>query len=327
MQREASSVGKLGAIETFVCVAESISFTAAAKKLKLTVSGVSRSISRLEEELQATLLNRTSRSISLTDEGATYYRRCKQILHDLQQAEHEITNARSGPRGQLRIQLPRALGKQVVVPALARFCIRYPEIRLEVILDGRSLNLEEEGIDVALRYGMAADSPLVGRKLCPVHYVACAAPSYLAEHGVPQSLDDISRHRLIGHVMSEDAAYRRWYFTKNGITRSIAVASIMNVNDMSSVADAASEGAGIAYLTDFVAAEHISAGRLQAVLVDHIFEGPPIYMAYARRRHASPRIRVLHDFLKDVLPPCPSWGRVVLAQKAADSPITSAAHS
>jgi LysR family transcriptional regulator for bpeEF and oprC len=305
-------------------VAENASFAAAAQKLGITVSGVSRAISRLEEELQARLLNRTSRSLSLTSEGVSYYRRCRQVLQDLQEAEQEILSARSLPSGPLRIQAPRALGKHVVVPALAEFSARYPEITLDVILDGRSLNLEEEGIDVALRYGMPADSPLVGRKLCPVHYVACASPAYLAEHGAPQSPDDIASHRLIGHVMSEGAAYRRWYFSRNGITRSIAVASAISVNDMSSVADAATHGAGIAYLADFIAADHISAGRLQAVLVDHIFEGPPIYMAYPRRRHALPRERVLHSFLRSLFPPAPFWGQVVLAQRRSLEPVPEA---
>jgi LysR family transcriptional regulator for bpeEF and oprC len=320
MQRQRGAIGRLGAIETFVCVAESASFTAAAKRLEITLSGVSRAIARLEEELQLRLLNRTSRSLSLTSEGASYYRRCKQILQDLREAEQDILSARSVASGPLRIQAPRALGKHVIVPALATFCARYPGIRLDVLLDGRSLNLEEERIDIALRYGMPADSPLVGRKLCPVHYVACASPAYLAEHGAPQSLDDIPRHRLIGHVMAEGAAYRRWYFSKNGITRSIAIASVMSVNDMSAVADAAARGAGIAYLTDFIAADHISAGRLQAVLVDHIFEGPPIYMAYPRRKHVPPRVRLLHDFIKRLLPPTPLWGQIVLEQRLRHSP-------
>jgi LysR family transcriptional regulator for bpeEF and oprC len=315
MANGGSSADKVGAIATFVSVAESASFTAAAKKLRITVSGVSRAITRLEEHLNVRLLHRTSRAVSLTSEGSLFFERCKQILLDLEEAEHEVTSAKSQVRGQVRIQLPRALGKQIVVPALAKFCEQYPDIRIDVILDGRSFNLDEEGIDIVLRYGIPADSPLIGRKLCPVFYVACAAPGYIRHYGIPQSLEELRQHRLIGHVIAQQGTYRTWNFESNGDRKAMSVSSVMTINDMSSTADAAISGAGIAYLADFVAAEHLASGRLQTVLPDHICEGQPIYMAYPWRKHVSPRARVLREFITTIIPPSPPWSAIVQAHR------------
>jgi LysR family transcriptional regulator for bpeEF and oprC len=315
MANGGSSADKVGAIATFVSVAESASFTAAAKKLRITVSGVSRAITRLEEHLNVRLLHRTSRAVSLTSEGSLFFERCKQILLDLEEAEHEVTSAKSQVRGQVRIQLPRALGKQIVVPALAKFCEQFPDIRVDVILDGRSFNLDEEGIDVALRYGIPADSPLIGRKLCPVFYVACASPGYIRHYGMPQSLEELRQHRLIGHVIAQQGTYRTWNFDTDGDQKSMSMPSVMTINDMSSTADAAISGAGIAYLADFVAAEHLACGRLQTVLPGHICEGQPIYMTYPWRKHVSPRSRVLREFMTTIIPPSPTWSVIVQAHR------------
>lgn len=311
MQKGSTLAGKLSAIETFVCVGQSESFTAAAKKLQITVSGVSRAVSRLEESLQVRLLNRTSRSISLTIDGTRYFQRCKQVLLDLEQAETEITDAKLEPRGHVRIQLPRALGKQIVIPALAKFCDRYPEIRIEVVLDGRALNLEQEGIDVALRFDVPADSPLIARKLCRVFYLACAAPEYIRQRGAPRSLEELQQHRLISHVLAHDGRPSPWHFKKGGSIVSLSIDSAVHINDMSSVAEAAASGGGIAYLADFIAADYLKAGKLEPVLLKHIFEGAPVFMVYPRHRHTSPRARALHEFLREILPPEPSWGRIV----------------
>src|SRR5258706_3352513 len=158
MSNSRNVTDNLAAISIFVTVGTSTSFTAAAQKLQMSVSGVSKAVSRLEDRLRVRLLNRTSRCINLTDEGAAYFDRCRQILLDLEEAEAAITDGQSQPRGRLRVQFPRALGKKVAMPAIAQFLERYPEIAVDVVLDARSLNLEEEGIDIALRYGPPDDS-------------------------------------------------------------------------------------------------------------------------------------------------------------------------
>jgi LysR family transcriptional regulator for bpeEF and oprC len=316
MINSGGSSQRLGSIAIFVCVGESASFTEAAKILQMTVSGVSRAISRLENSLGVRLLKRTARSTSLTDEGARYLECCKQIVSDLENAEHEIANSKSKPRGRLRLQVPRALGRQIIVPSLARFHTKYPDVTVEVVLDGRSFNLDEAGIDIALRYGIPANSPLVGRKLCPVFYLACASPGYIRQFGAPACIEDLHQHNPVGHIIAQDGRCRAWHFNDQGTTRSIAISSGLNVNDMFAVADIAVNDGGIAYLADFVAAEYLKSGALVPVLKDAVFEGVPIYMAHARTRHTTSRFRVLREFIRSLFPSPTPWSQVVLAGRA-----------
>ena len=304
----------LSAISIFVTVGSSVSFTAAAQKLQMSVSGVSKAVSRLEARLGARLLNRTSRRITLTDEGAAYFTRCQQILHDLDEAEAMVAQSRGLPRGRVRVQLPRGLGKKIVVPAMARFLERFPEISVDIVLDAMSLNLEEEGIDVSVRYGEPTDSLLVARKLCSVTYVACAAPDYLKRSGEPKAIDDLRHHRLINYIVPGTGRYRQWNFNVGGKTLSLDITGSLNIIDMGALADAAVGGAGVAYLPDFMVFDHISAGDLKVVLPQHAYEGESIYMVYLRRRHSSPRLQALLDFLSDLLSETPAWRRRLLGQ-------------
>jgi LysR family transcriptional regulator, regulator for bpeEF and oprC len=307
MSNGRAAAENLSAISIFVTVGSSVSFTAAAQKLQMSVSGVSKAVSRLEARLGARLLHRTSRRITLTDEGAAYFTRCQQILHDLDEAEAMVAQARSLPRGRVRVQLPRGLGKKIVVPAMAGFLERYPEVSVDILLDTMSLNLEEEGIDVAVRYGEPADSLLVARKLCSVSYVACASPDYLRHNGTPKTIDDLRHHRLINYIVPGTGRYRQWNFSVGGKTVSLDVTGALNIIDMGAIADAAVSGAGLAYLPDFMVFDHVAAGELKIVLSDVAYKGDSIYMVYLRRRHASPRLQVFIDFLRELLSERQAW--------------------
>jgi LysR family transcriptional regulator for bpeEF and oprC len=306
MSKGASAADNLSAISIFVAVGSSVSFTSAAQKLQMSVSGVSKAVSRLEARLGTRLFHRTSRRITLTDEGAAYFARCQQVLHDLDEAEAMVSQARGLPRGRLRVQVPRGLGKKIIVPALAVFLDRYPEISLDLMLDANSLNLEEEGIDIALRYGQPVDSLLVARKLCRVNYVVCAAPAYIRQHGEPRSLDDLTGHRCINYIVPGTGRYRQWNFGNGEETISLDIRGALNMIDMGAVADAAVAGAGLAYLPDFMVADHLDAGVLTAVLTDHIYVGQFIYVIYPARRHPL-RLQVFLAFLQDLLSERPSW--------------------
>jgi LysR family transcriptional regulator, regulator for bpeEF and oprC len=301
MSNSRNVTDSLAAISIFVTVGGSVSFTSAAQKLQMSVSGVSKAVTRLEERLGARLLNRTSRRIALTDEGAAYFARCQQILHDLEEAEAIVAQARSRPRGRMRVQLPRGLGKKVVMPAIAGFLDRYPEVSIDILLDAPSLNLEEEGIDVSVRYGAPTDSLLVAKKLSAVKYLVCAAPSYLKQRGEPRTVNDLRNHRLINYIVPGTGRYRRWNFNVDGKTVTLDVTGALNVIDMGALAEAAVSGAGIAYLPHFMATDHIVDGDLKVLLPETIYEGQAIYMVYLRRRHASPRLQVFLDFLREVL--------------------------
>lgn len=314
MSNGRTATDNLSAISIFVVVGSSVSFTAAAQKLQMSVSGVSKAVSRLEARLGARLLNRTSRRITLTDEGAAYFTRCQQILHDLDDAEALVAQSRRLPRGRVRVQLPRGLGKKIVVPAMAKFLERYPEISVDIVLDAMSLNLEEEGIDVSVRYGEPTDSLLVARKLCNVSYVTCASPDYLKRSGEPKTIEDLRHHRLINYIVPGTGRYRHWNFNVGGKTVSLDITGALNIIDMGALADAALSGAGVAYLPDFMVFDHIAAGDLKVVLPQNIYDGESIYMVYLRRRHASPRLQVFLDFLRDLLSESPAWRASLLGQ-------------
>jgi len=312
-----SSTDSLSAIAIFVAVGESASLTAAAQKLQMSVSGVSKAVSRLEDRLRVRLLNRTSRRITLTHEGTAYFKRCRQVLLDLEEAETTIAQGQSQPRGRLRVLVPRALGKKVLIPAMVQFLEQYPDISVDLVLDARSLNLEEEGIDVALRYGRPADSLLVARKLCRVNYLVCASPEFIREHGEPRTLEDIRRYRCVNYVVPGSGRYRQWDFFRAGEPISLDIEGALNVNDMGALADAALIGTGLAYLPDFMVADLVEAGSLKVVLPDWLYQGDWIYMVYPRRRYFSPRFRVFSDFIRALLPPAPPWQRHLLQQPAA----------
>jgi LysR family transcriptional regulator for bpeEF and oprC len=309
MAKVRGSTDSLSAIATFVAVGESASLTSAAQKLQMSVSGVSKAVSRLEEKLRVRLLNRTSRRITLTHEGLAYFKRCRQVLLDLEEAEATIAQVQAQPRGRLRVLVPRALGKNILLPAMTRFLEQYPDISVDLVLDARSLNLEEEGIDVALRYGRPADSLLVARKLCRVNYLLCASPDFIRRNGEPRTLEDLRRYRCINYVVPGTGRYRQWNFLRDGEVVSLDVEGALNMNDMGALAEAAANGSGLAYLPDFMVVDPVEAGKLKIVLPDWAFPGDWIYMVYPRRRYFSPRFRVFSDFIRTLLGPTPPWQR------------------
>jgi LysR family transcriptional regulator for bpeEF and oprC len=317
MAKVRNSTDSLSAIAIFVAVGESASLTSAAQKLQMSVSGVSKAVSRLEEKLRVRLVNRTSRRITLTHEGSAYFKRCRQVLLDLEEAEATIARSQSQPRGRLRVLVPRALGKKILIPAMVRFLEQYPDISVDLVLDARSLNLEEEGFDVALRYGRPADSLLVARKLCRVNYLVCASPDFIRWNGEPQTLEDIRRYRCINYVVPGTGRYRQWDFFRDGGPVSLDIEGAINVNDMGALADAAIIGTGLAYLPDFMVVDQVAAGHLKIVLPDWQFPGDWIYMVYPRRRYFSPRFRVFSDFVRALLPPAPPWQRNLPQQAAS----------
>jgi LysR family transcriptional regulator, regulator for bpeEF and oprC len=312
MSRVRTSADNLSAISIFVTVGESTSLTSAAQKLQMSVSGVSKAISRLENNLRTRLLHRTSRRIALTEEGNAYFQRCRQILFDLEDAETTIAQVQSQPRGRLRLLVPRALGKKIVIPAMVEFLERYPDIFVDIVLDARTLNLEEEGFDIALRYGRPADSLLVARRLCQVTYLVCASPDYVRAHGEPRMPEDLHSHRCINYTVPGTGRYRQWHFNREGKPMSLDIEAALNVNDMGALADAAVTGTGVAYLPDFMVVDHIESGALKVLLPDWVYSGQSLYAVYPRRAYMSPRFRVFFEFLRKLFPAAPWWQRKIM---------------
>lgn len=301
----------LNSLSIFVKVAEHHSFSVAAERLGITPSGASRAIGRLEQKLGVKLLNRTTRSVSLTDDGMGFFQRCRQILADIEEAKAAVTRTQSTPRGHMRVQIPVGFGKRVIVPALAEFAERYPELVLDVELNDRGTNLAREKIDIAVKVGDVRDSRLIAKRLCHTRFIACAAPAYLEKYGEPRSPDELKKHHCLGYFIPQTGRYREWEFAVNGKEFSRTLHGTLNINNGEALLDAAMAGAGIANIATFVAAEAIASGKLKVVLRDFIAHGPEISMVYLPNRRLSPNVRAFADFLSRLIPSNPPWDRVV----------------
>jgi LysR family transcriptional regulator for bpeEF and oprC len=300
-------VENLNAVRVFAKVAETRSFTDAAKHLGLTASAVSKAITRLEGDLAVQLLHRTTRSVGLTNEGLLFFERCQQILADVEEAENALSHAQSAPRGHLRVHMPVGFGRRVVVPALSDFIERYPGIIVDAELSDRLVDLAYEGIDVAVHIGEPADARLIARKLCNLRFVACASPEYLARRGEPRTPDDLDRHDCLAYVLMHTGRYREWQFVKDGKTFAKTVSGRLNINNSDSLLEAAVAGLGIVMISNFIAAEALRSQKLRAVLTEYAAVGPQVSAIYRPNKNLSPRVRAFIDFLSELVNANPHW--------------------
>ena len=284
---------------TLVMAAEHGGFSAAARALGVTPSAVSKTITRLETRLGVRLLNRTTRRLTATAEGETLIARGRHILAELDEAELEVTRARSAPRGLLRINTLVAFGLHTLPPVLPEFLRRYPDVQVELSITDRVVDLVDEGVDLAVRSGRLPDSSLKARKICDTERMICAAPSYLRRHGRPRRPEDLLRHECI--FISGPAQLRRWPFDDPpapGGIRTIEVGGRFAANNAENVLQMALLGLGIVRLGDLVTAEHVRARRLVPILVEHHHVEPlPLHAVYPQSRLRSPKVAAMVDFL------------------------------
>jgi LysR family transcriptional regulator, regulator for bpeEF and oprC len=303
----------LNGIRVFLRVAEAHSFTGAANLLGLTASGVSKAIARLEQEYGQRLLNRTTRRVGLTDEGLAFFERCRQILLDLEEAENDLTKSSASPRGHLRVHMPTAFGKKLVIPRLSAVLEKLTDLRLDVELGERPIDLAEEGLDAAVRFGDLPDSGLIARRLCEVHFLACASPAYLTRHGTPRSPQKLADHACLGYTTPWRSHYREWRFADDsGTPSTFAASGKLNVNSAEALVEAAIAGSGIAMVADFVAWEAVKAGKLSVILQDFIGPPTPVSVVYLPGRQHSPRVRWLLDTLLGIIPSPAPWHAITL---------------
>jgi DNA-binding transcriptional LysR family regulator len=280
----------------FVRAVELGGFSAAARALGLTPSAVSKSISRLEDRLGVRLLNRTTRSLTPTPEGATFLERSRRILADIDEAEQEITRFRTAPRGRLRLYISVAFGLHQLPPVIPEFMRRYPEVELDITVNDREPDFAEEGIDIAVRSGEVTDESLIARRICLMERVICAAPSYLKKHGVPRTPDDLLNHNCLLVSSNPNLAY--WPFDTPQGLRSVKVNGNVTANNAETAVQLAILGLGITRLGDILVGDPLRHKKLVPLLVGaHHVEPVPIHAMYLPGRHRSPKVAAMVEFL------------------------------
>lgn len=294
-------------LETFVAVVESRSFAAAAERLRVANSAVSRRIADLESRLGAQLFIRTTRRRSLTEAGRHLYERSVRLLADLDEAEQSVASGQAEPRGNIHLAAPLSFGLLHLSSALADFLRQNPEVNLDLNLDDRRVNLIEEGFDLALRIGRLEDSTLVARRLAPIRMVACASPDYLEAHGEPMAPEDLLHHAGLFYGYISD--HQNWPYPSAGRALGARVPMRLRSNNGDVLLQAAIHGFGIAVLPTFLAYRALGDGRLKAILRDHPLPDLALYAVYPSRRHLPNRVRRLIDALAERFGDTPYWDR------------------
>jgi DNA-binding transcriptional LysR family regulator len=294
-------VDTLTSIRVFRQVVESGSFVAAADRMDLSTAMVSKHVAYVEKRLGVRLLNRNSRTLSLTEPGSVYFERCKTILDDLEATELELGSLGTVPRGTVRVTCPSWFARQVLADRLAEFRRRYPEIVVDVSFEDRLVDLVEEGYDLALRVTRAGSlsAGLIARPLRPVRFYLAASREYLKLHGAPKSPEDLARHDFvaIGNVDSLTLA------GANGNV-DVPLRTVLRYRSLSGVANAVAAGIGLAPLPDILFEEPTFRGVLTPVLTDYPLREAMVYAVYVSRRYLPLKIRALIDFLaQPAIPP------------------------
>lgn len=292
---------KLRAMELFVRVVETGGITRAADSLQLPKATAATLLQKLEASLGVKLLNRTTRQLSVTPDGAAYYERCVSILAQVRETEEALTSQHATPRGRLRVDVPTLMARSVFVPALPRFFAQYPDIELALACNERRADLIEEGIDCAVWSGEIEDSGYVARRVGFLYFATCASPSYLAAHGQPASPDDLTHHRCINRFSPRTGRLSEWIFTKDGKRVQASLSGHIALDDENSYVAAAEAGMGIARIPAFVLKEAMERGTLDLVLGDWFPEPSPLYVVYPRNRHLSYKVRVFVDWVAELL--------------------------
>ncbi|HET9956529.1 MAG TPA: LysR family transcriptional regulator [Polyangiaceae bacterium] len=291
---------RLQAMSLFVRVVELGSFTEAARALSLSRARASEAISGLEAALGARLLHRTTRRLSLTDDGRSYYERARRILSEVEEAELELKTTRSRARGQLRVDVPVALARLFLVPRLPELFSRHPELELLVRLQNRPANLVRDGVDCAISYGKPRDPDLVLHRLSGTHLVTCASALYLSRRGVPVAPAQLSDHSCIRFLDSETARPQAWIFGEAAETPSLEVTGNLAFNSMEACLEAASAGLGITQVSSSIAQPALDQGQLVEVLPEFRAVGPELYLVHPANARASARLRVFIEFARRV---------------------------
>lgn len=293
----------LTSMRVFANVVEAGSFSGAADRLDMSRAMASKYVINLEDHLGTRLLNRTTRRLSLTESGTAYYERCVQIISDVQEAEQAAGQLTGTPRGTIKITMPVAYGLHRLGPVIADYVRLYPEVKLDISLNDRRLDLVEEGFDLAIRIGTLPESGLIARKLAVDRTVVCASPAYLQRHGVPEAPADLARHSCLGYTYTSSGD--EWRLRSAESDAAIRIAGSIKANNGDMLRLAACNGAGIIFQPLFIVRDDLHAGRLVQILGDYTSKDLGIYAVYPSRKYLSAKVRTFVDFLVEQLGAAP----------------------
>jgi DNA-binding transcriptional LysR family regulator len=297
---------RLGGMRVFAHVVEEKSFSAAADKLGMSKSVVSRQVSGLERSLSVKLLNRSTRKLGLTEAGKLFYEHCARIMQEAVLAEQRVTETQAEPAGVVKLAAVPAFAIRHLLPALRDFQQLYPKIQVKLFCSNRPVDLRDEGFDLGIRVSFAPAAHLVARKLAINRSVLCASPVYLEQHGVPRRIEDLGNHRCV--LFPALAPKGVWTFRKDGRKHQVPVSGSFETDEMDAVRAAVMAGFGISPLPLYMAADAFRQGQLVPLLRKfQILPESGIYLVYLPNRTIPSRVRALIDFLVERFAPVPSW--------------------
>jgi LysR family transcriptional regulator, regulator for bpeEF and oprC len=297
---------RLSGMEIFHWVVELGSFSRAADRLGLSKATVTTHIAGLEAHLRVRLLNRTTRRLALTEDGAAYLEHVRRVLADIEETEASLARGRSVPRGRLRVDMPVAIGALFIVPALPRFAAQYPELKVIATLNDHRSDLVAEGIDAAVRIGPLEDSSFIARKVSETSSMVVAAPDYLERAGEPRNPGELTKHNCIGLWNVVSGHISEWVFERDGERHTFTPSGSLAISNASALVDVAVAGHGIIRLAELAIGRELAAGALKPILPEWRAREPlPISVVYPQNRHLSAKVRAFVDFVGGLFPRAP----------------------
>ncbi|HHL4080658.1 MULTISPECIES: LysR family transcriptional regulator [unclassified Burkholderia] len=293
-------------MRVFTRIVETGSFTRASDTTGLTTPRVSALLSALEQHLGCRLLNRTTRRISLTEDGQAYYERAVAVLREIDDMEASVSQARNVPRGRLKVNLPPAMAKQVVVPALPAFLDAHPDIMIELGVTDRQIDLVGEGVDCVVRIGALDDSGMIARRIGSLTTCTCGSPAYFARCGEPETVDDLTQHVAVSHISADTGRPRPWDYVVDGEPRIVQMCGTVAVNDADNYIECGVAGIGLIKTSLYLVEPYLKSGRLREVLTDFNAPPKPISVLYPPNRHIPVKLKVFVDWLAGLFEQIPT---------------------
>ncbi len=292
-------MAQISKIVMFLAVVKHESFAGAARELGVTGPALSKQVQALEDQLGVKLLNRTTRQVHLTEEGAIYYERTRKAIEDLDEAERQIQELKSTPVGLLKVNAPMSFGMQYLTKPIAAFAKEYPDVKLDINFDDRHIDIIEEGYDIVVRIGALEDSSLIARKLAPCPIILCASPTYKEQYGLPDTPQDLRTHSMI--IFNKHGRSSEWHYAdKNGVQGKAKTQSSMSANTGEMMREACLQGLGLALLPIFSVAQQLETGELVQILPDyHTYPERAIYAIFPQNRYLSTKTRLFVDWLSE----------------------------